>query len=295
MQARPLPVIMISSVTQASSAAAVEAMAEGCGEDGPKPAGPYSVGEFRNTLSEKIRAAALARLPQRRAAAAPVRKQPAVPAAETVFDGSPLIVVGASTGGTEAVERILVQLPAGMPPIAVVQHIPAGFSRAFADRLARLCQIRVREAVHGDWLETGTALIAPGNFHMRVIKMAGKLRVAIEDGPPVCYQRPSVDVLFDSAADLRLAGMIGVLLTGMGADGARGMVALRAAGAHTIAQDKASSVVFGMPREAIRVGAASAFGPRADWRGLDRPFPFTAAEAVLGFPPQIRPILTDES
>lgn len=254
MRAHPLPVIMISSLTQSSSAAAMEALAEGAVEVLAKPSGPYSVGEFRGSLAAKIRAAAAAR-PRMRTSTSPAGPPPSQPAA---WNGRvPLIVIGASTGGTEAVERILVRLPAGMPPIVVVQHIPAGFSHAFAARLDKLCALSVREAAHGDRFEPGTALVAPGNFHLRAVRMAEKLRAAVEQGPPVCYQRPSVDVLFESVASTGTRGVLAVLLTGMGSDGANGMAALRQAGAHTIAQDEATSTVFGMPREAIRLGAAA--------------------------------------
>ena len=134
-----------------------------------------------------------------------------------------LIAIGASTGGTEAIEKILRQLPAGSPPVVVVQHIPAGFSKAFADRLDGLCRIQVREAVNGDAVSPGLALVAPGNFHMRFSRSGGRSRVTIGDGPLVCYQRPAVDVLFESVAEAGAAGVVAVLLTGMGSDGALGM------------------------------------------------------------------------
>ena len=167
-----------------------------------------------------------------------------------------LVAIGASTGGTEAIERILVQLPEQFVPVVITQHIPAGFSRAFAERLDRLCRIRVREAVNGDVVQPGSALVAPGNLHMRVVRMGGRFRVSVQDGPAVCYQRPAVDVLFESVAEQAGASAMAALLTGMGADGARGMVRLRQAGAWTIAQDEASCAVFGMPKEAIRMGGA---------------------------------------
>lgn len=263
MQSTPLPVIMISSVAQASSRIAIEALAEGAIEVLAKPAGPYSVGEFRHGLAQKIRAAAASRVAKRR----PVATQPVpagvIPRANVAitstarFDPSiRLIAIGASTGGTQAIERILVELPETSPPIVITQHIPAGFSKAFAQRLDGLCRMNVREAVNGDRLNTGVALVAPGNFHMKVRCAADGYAVTVEDGPPVCYQRPSVDVLFHSIAPLFRESVIGVLLTGMGSDGADGMLAMHRTGAHNIAQDEASCAVFGMPKEAIRMGAA---------------------------------------
>jgi len=264
MRAYPLPVIMISSLTQRSSAAAIEALAEGAVEVLAKPSGPYSVGEFGATLAAKIRAAAATRPPKRVDATivprAPI--QPAVahrPSAAVLparHFTAPLIVIGASTGGTEAVERILLSLPPEMPPIMIVQHIPAGFSRAFAERLDKVCRLRVKEAADGDAAAPGTALVAPGNFHLKALHHGASFRALVETGAPVCYQRPAVDVLFKSVAALNLSGVIAVLLTGMGSDGADGMVALRTGGAHTIAQDEASCAVFGMPKEAIRRGGA---------------------------------------
>ena len=194
MQARPLPVIVISSIAQSSSRAAIDALANGAVEVLAKPSGPYSVGEFRTKLGDKIRAAAATRprrresLPHHRAApAAPVVSPPSWNASS---GRTRLVAIGASTGGTEAIERILVQLPEQFVPVVITQHIPAGFSRAFAERLDRLCRIRVREAVNGDVVQPGSALVAPGNLHMRVVRMGGRFRVSVQDGPAVCYQRP---------------------------------------------------------------------------------------------------------
>jgi two-component system, chemotaxis family, protein-glutamate methylesterase/glutaminase len=168
-----------------------------------------------------------------------------------------LIVMGASTGGTEALKAILTKLPADLPPIAIVQHIPAYFSKTFADRLNQLCQMEVREAVNGDRLRPGLALIAPGGFHMVLRWNGGGYSVELNEGPQVHHQRPAVDVLFDSAAKCGSAPhTLAVLLTGMGSDGAAGMLHLKDAGATTFAQDEESCVVFGMPREAIKLGAA---------------------------------------
>jgi two-component system chemotaxis response regulator CheB len=166
-----------------------------------------------------------------------------------------VIAIGASTGGTEAIREVLTGLPANMPGIVIVQHIPAVFSRAFANRLNDLCRLQVKEAADGDRLTAGLVLIAPGNFHMTLRRAGDEYRVTIQDGPRVCYQRPSVDVLFESVAQVAKDDAIGAILTGMGSDGAQGMLKMKRAGARTIAQDEASCVVFGMPREAIRAGA----------------------------------------
>jgi two-component system chemotaxis response regulator CheB len=161
-------------------------------------------------------------------------------------------------------------LPSDMPGMVVTQHIPAGFSRAFAERLNKFCGLRVREAADGDAVEQGLALIAPGNFHMIVRRYGAGYRVTVKDGPMVCYQRPSVDVLFGSVAEAAGANAVGVILTGMGSDGALGMKKMKSAGASTIAQDEATCVVFGMPKEAIRLG------------GADRVVPLQAvAQAIL--------------
>jgi two-component system chemotaxis response regulator CheB len=254
MHYRPLPVIVISSIGRASCQTAIEAMRLGAVEVLAKPSGPYSVGELRTVLAMKIRAAAASRIrkadvPETVPSAEP---QPLSPSA---FHSSSIIAVGASTGGTEAIETILTQLPEQVPGIVVTQHIPAGFSRAFADRLDQLCRIEVREAADGDYLIPGRALVAPGDYHMLLRKTSAGYRVAIRSGPRVCYQRPSVDVLFASVAEAAGARAVGVILTGMGSDGAEGMLKMKNAGAYNIAQDEASCTVFGMPNEAIRAGA----------------------------------------
>lgn len=254
MRFHPMPVVVISSLAQASSRAAIEALQSGAVEVLAKPGGPYSVGEMKQDLPRKIRAASHARISRPKAveAAAPVR---AGAKAACHAAASTIIAMGASTGGTEAIREVLVQMPENSPGIVVVQHIPAVFSTAFASRLNDLCRIHVREAVEGDRVLAGQALIAPGNFHMTLQKRGAEYSVAVRDGERVCYQRPSVDVLFDSVASVAGANAIGALLTGMGADGAQGMLKMKRAGARTIAQDEASCVVFGMPREAIRMGA----------------------------------------
>ena len=272
MHHHPMPVIVISSLGQASCRAALEALRLGAVEVLAKPGGPYSVGELRLSLANKIRAAAAARLRSSAPISAPPAPQtePAQPAS-----GVSVIAIGASTGGTEAVREVMLRMPAASPGIVIVQHIPPVFSLAFANRLNEICPMEVREAVDGDEVRRGLALIAPGDRHMMLKKAGAGYRVVVKDGPRVCYQRPSVDVLFASVAENAGAGAVGILLTGMGADGAQGMLRMKQAGARTIAQDEATCVVFGMPREAIRLGAAGRVLPllripSAIWAQPDR-------------------------
>jgi len=269
MQYRPMPVIVISSLGQASCRIALEALESGAVEVLAKPGGPYSVGELRLVLANKIRAAAAARIrttpsdaagAPRAGAQSTTRAPLAAPAA---WDPGLIVAIGASTGGTEAIAEVLVNIPQQFPPIVVTQHIPANFSRAFAERLNRICQLEVREAVDGDQLHPGLALVAPGDFHMLLRKRPGGYCVSVKDGPRVCYQRPSVDVMFRSVAEVAGAKSVGVLLTGMGSDGAAGMLQMKQAGAITIAQNEATCVVFGMPREAIRMGGVDHVQPLA--------------------------------
>ncbi|HUP03758.1 MAG TPA: chemotaxis response regulator protein-glutamate methylesterase [Bryobacteraceae bacterium] len=273
MRFHPIPAVVISSLAQPSCRAAIEAMELGAVEVLAKPGGPYSVGDLRRTVAEKVRAAALSRV-RRAGAEAPAAAggaraadraratRAAGPepgsAAGSVFAPAPdaVIAIGASTGGTEAIAQVLRKLPANCPPMVIAQHIPPEFSRAFAARLNDTCALTVKEAADGDQVTAGTALVAPGDFHMLLRRGAAGYSVTVKTGPRVCYQRPSVDVLFSSVAEAAGGRATGVLLTGMGADGAGGLLKMRQAGARTIAQDEATCVVFGMPREAIALGAA---------------------------------------
>ena len=257
MAHRPMPVIIISSLTQSGSAATIDALRAGAVDVLAKPGGPSSVGELAVLLKQRVRAirgvapAGLARAAAPVAAAAPTTIR---------FDsprrGNGIIAIGASTGGPQAIEAVLSRLPAETPPIVIAQHMPAGFTRAFADRLDKTCAIRVVEAAGGEEIEPGTAYVAPGGHHLVVQERGIKLMTALHDGPPVHHQRPAVDELFFSLAKLRGVPIVAALLTGMGSDGADGLLALRQAGAETIAEDERSCVVFGMPREAIARGAA---------------------------------------
>ncbi|HEV2198777.1 MAG TPA: chemotaxis response regulator protein-glutamate methylesterase [Bryobacteraceae bacterium] len=257
MESAPLPVIVVSSLAQSSCLAAMEALRSGAVDVLAKPSGPYSVGELRDGMGARIRAAAGAKL--RRPAASPPPPATAglaAPEHPPGYDDDALIAIGASTGGTEAIAAIFALLPAGMPPILIAQHIPPVFSATFAERLKRISRLDVREAADGDTLRAGLALVAPGGLHMLVERRAGRYAVRMKEGPLVQYQRPSVDVLFASVAEAAAGHAVGVLLTGMGRDGADGLLRMRRSGARTLAQDEVTSVVFGMPREAIKLGAA---------------------------------------
>lgn len=276
MKHYPLPVIVVSSLTQNSTRAALEALNRGAVDVLAKPGGPYSVADLKDDLPQRVRAAAAARLrrngappPAPAAAARPqVLESRAVPAAASGEPPQQVIAIGASTGGTVAIEQVLAALPAGMPPVVVAQHIPPGFSTTFAQRLNKVCALEVKEAEGGERLEFGRAFVAPGNRHLEIERIpGGGWRTRLHDGPKVCYQRPSVDVLFRSVAREAGAQAIGVLLTGMGADGAAGLLEMRRAGAETIAQNEETCVVFGMPREAIRMGAAEQVLPLEDIAG----------------------------
>lgn len=277
MKHYPLPVIVLSSLTQNSTRAALEALNRGAVDVLAKPGGPYSVADLKDDLPQRVRAAAAARIRRNGAAAAPPPPPPAqapvpAPARRPAEPGGAppqqVIAIGASTGGTVAIERVLAALPAEMPPIVITQHIPPGFSRTFAQRLNTMCALEVKEAEGGERLENGLALVAPGNRHMEIERIpGGGWRTRLHDGPKVCYQRPSVDVLFRSVAREAGPHSIGVLLTGMGADGAAGMLEMRRAGADTIAQNEETCVVFGMPREAIRMGAAQHVLPLGEIAG----------------------------
>ncbi len=264
MRAQPMPVVMVSAFTERGSETTLKALELGAVDFVAKPKGGSVQGlrDYAETLREKLRAAAHAKVAVRRPAAlAPL------PAVKPAVVATPLasvyrvIVVGASTGGTEAVRELLARLPANLPPILVTQHMPETFTKAFASRLNAASTLTVSEAVHGEPALPGHAYIAPGHSHLLLAKDGANYRLALSDAPPVNRHRPSVDVLFHSAAEVAGARALGVILTGMGKDGAAGMLALRQSGAYNFAQDEASCVVFGMPREAIACGAVQEVVP----------------------------------
>jgi two-component system chemotaxis response regulator CheB len=263
MHFHPLPAIVISSLTQPSCHAAIQALEYGAVEVLAKPGGPYSVGELRHDLAQKVRAAAASRIRRPEEAISPREAKASLLSRLTAaaFPAGTVLAIGASTGGTEAIANVLTRLPQACPGIVVAQHIPAQFSRAFARRLNELCAMEVKEAEDGDTLRAGLALVAPGDFHMLLRNTGGRYYVNVKSGPRVCYQRPSVDVLFASVAEAAGADAVGALLTGMGNDGAQGLLKMRQAGARTIAQNEATCVVYGMPREAVELGAADQILP----------------------------------
>ncbi len=257
----PLPVIIVSSLTPKGSQMAVEALESGAVEVLAKPGASYSVGDMSVQLKEKIRAAARTRVGRAVASASPGPTSLAPLSSSLTETTQKVIAIGTSTGGTEALKEVLLQMPVNIPGIVIVQHMPANFTTAFAERLNKLCRIEVKEAEDGDSILNGRALIAPGNFHMLLRRSGAKYYVNIKDGPLVHHQRPAVDVLFNSVAQYAGANAVGAILTGMGADGAQGLLKMKQAGAKTIAQDEASCVVFGMPKEAVKLGAADRVAP----------------------------------
>jgi two-component system chemotaxis response regulator CheB len=252
---RPMPVIIVSSLTPAGSKIALRALELGAVDVVAKQSSAWNIGSLREQLSHRVKAAARARLSLLRPAAPTGAGAAAESSAGIQFSPRQLIVIGASTGGTEAVKNVLMRLPAELPGICIVQHIPPVFSRTFAERLNECCALEVREAAQGDEVRPGTALIAPGDFHMAVEWTASGYRVRLRQDPPIHFTRPAVDMLFNSAAQCAGRHAVGVLLTGMGRDGAQGMQQLKAAGATNLAQNEATCVVYGMPRAAVELGA----------------------------------------
>lgn len=253
MQYYPLPVIIVSSLTTKGSKIALEALSLGALEVIAKPSEAYSVGDMSLQLAEKIRAVYGAKI------ISPSTQEnqplPSMGSRALTSTTNKIIAIGASTGGTEAIKKVLTRLPYNTPGIVVVQHMPAQFTTSFAQRLNELCQMNVKEAENGDTVMNGQVLIAPGNYHMVFKRTGSRYYVEVKTGPLVHYQRPAVDVLFKSVARFAGANALGIILTGMGKDGAQGMVEMKKAGAINIAQDEKSSVVFGMPKEAINLGA----------------------------------------
>ena len=254
MHAHPMPVVMVSSLTEAGCASAIRALELGAVDFVTKPRDVRErLGDVADQIVEKIKIAAAAQVRRRpRAESAPSARPSVSPARGTEH----VIAVGASTGGTEALLQFLAALPADAPGVAVVQHMPEHFTSAFADRLDHLCTVRVKEAADGDRVLTGHVLIAPGNRHMRVVREGASYVVRLSSEPPVNRHRPAVDVLFHSCAEHVKGAAVGVIMTGMGDDGARGLLAMRQAGARTLAQDEETCVVFGMPKAAVELGAA---------------------------------------
>jgi len=285
MRHHPMPVVVVSAYTKKGSKLALEALENGALDIVPKPGMAYSLSEMTGELVGKIKVAAKANVGQRtpqgsgasrsdplraprstvpgvtgrtfpgasfsRKASEPVN---VLPRLDRELPQNRMIAIGSSTGGTQALQYIVSRLPDDMPPILIVQHMPAGFTKAFADRLNGMSPMEVKEAEDHDQVRRGRVLIAPGGKHMVLRKGGSKVWVELNEGPKVCRQRPAVEVLFQSAANSVGGSALGVILTGMGNDGAEGMLAMKKAGSITIAEDEKSCVVFGMPMEAIKKG-----------------------------------------
>ncbi|MHB8907964.1 MAG: protein-glutamate methylesterase/protein-glutamine glutaminase [Syntrophales bacterium] len=254
MRYYPLPTIIVSSLTPKGGKLTLEALDIGAVDVIAKPGAAYTVGDMSIHLVEKIRAASRVRLSRKESQDVAVREEfePIKALAQT---SNKVIAIGASTGGTEALKQVLIKMPPNSPGIIIVQHMPANFTTAFAERLNNLCQITVKEATDNDSVTAGTALVAPGNYHMILRRSGARYYVEIKTGPMVHHQRPAVDVLFKSTAKYAGPNSIGVILTGMGSDGAEGLLEMKRTGATTIAQDEKTCVVFGMPKEAIKLNA----------------------------------------
>jgi two-component system chemotaxis response regulator CheB len=265
MRLRPMPVVMVSSLTERSADVTLRALELGAVDfvSKPKIDLAHTLDEYRDEIVAKVKTAARIRPRLRVAAVAPVPERYTADAV-VARDSAPrhfrttdrLIAIGASTGGTEAIKEILIRMPADAPGIIISQHIPEAFSGPFAARMNRESQMTVAEAQDGQQILPGHALVAPGNRHLMVVRDGSRYICRLSDGPPVNRHRPSVDVMFRSVAQNAGPNAIGVLLTGMGSDGAAGLKEMRETGATTIAQDEQSSVVWGMPGEAVRMGAA---------------------------------------
>lgn len=261
MKHQPMPVIIVSSLAQRGGEVALKALELGALEVMAKPGSSYSVKDMGEQLIEKVKAVYSVTYLKKNLWV----KKPAVEvirhSTAMLKTTNKIIAIGASTGGTEAIKEILVRLPAQMPAILIVQHMPENFTKSFAQRLDSLCSLTVKEAENGDQATPGKVLIAPGNKHMVLKRSGANYYVEIKDGPLVFHQRPSVEVLFSSVARYAGRNAVGAILTGMGKDGAKGLLEMKNAGAYTIAQDEKSSIVFGMPKEAILLGAAMKIVP----------------------------------
>jgi len=258
MKHYPMPVIVVSSLGKAGGEVALRAIELGAVEFVTKPGSAYSVGDMADQLVDKIKAAAAVKT-FKTVSFCPHSgggtKALAVKATKKI------IAIGASTGGTEALKEILVKMPVNAPAMVIVQHMPQSFTKAFATRLNGVCKIEVKEAEHGEYLSVGKALIAPGNFHMEIERSGSDYFVKLNSDPMVHHQRPAVDILFNSVAKMAGKNAVGCVLTGMGKDGAAGLLNMKNAGANTVVQDEKTCVVFGMPKEAIARGAVTVVKP----------------------------------
>jgi two-component system, chemotaxis family, protein-glutamate methylesterase/glutaminase len=263
MRLRPMPVLMVSTLTEQGSAATLRALELGAIDFIAKPKMDIKnkLEEYASDIRAKIRVVAAAKIQAAKPANHTKKMIKALQKNAINANQDALLAIGASTGGTEAIKEILMQMPADCPPILIVQHMPEGFTKSYAARLDSLCDINVREAVHGEPILPGHAYLAPGDFHMAITRASGHFICQITQNDPVNRHRPAVDVLFNSVANLCKGNAVGVILTGMGKDGAAGMKLMHDTGCKTIAQSEASCVVFGMPKEAIAQGGVDEIVP----------------------------------
>jgi two-component system chemotaxis response regulator CheB len=267
MQHHPLPVIIVSSLSQEGSVVALDAVQSGAVDVMCKPGASYAVGDMAIELRQKIKAASRVNLSKMQEATKSLKvSRPHTKA--LLKTTSKIVAIGASTGGTQALEALLRQFPSNAPGTVIVQHMPAGFTRAFAERLKGLCAVEVKEAENGEILTIGKVLIAPGNRHMLLKRSGAQYYVEVKDGPLVGHHRPSVDVLFRSVAQNAGSNAVGCILTGMGSDGAAGLKLMRDAGAVTVGQDEASCIVYGMPKAAYEAGGVVHVAPLNEITGL---------------------------
>ncbi len=257
----PCRVIIVSSLAEKGSEVALKALEYGALDVVAKPGYSYSVEDMEQQLIQKIKA--VAQIPIKKIGSKSLTKSVAhEPKKDSLIKTTnKIIAIGASTGGTEAIKQVLEKMPLNVPPIIIVQHMPKFFTKSFANRLNEICGIHVKEAEQMEILSPGKALIAPGDMHMELMRSGAVYYVKLKDGPMVFHQKPSVEVMFNSVAKYAGKNAVGVILTGMGKDGAEGLVNMKAEGAYTIAQDEKTSVVFGMPKEAILLGGACKVAP----------------------------------
>lgn len=271
MRLRPMPVLMVSSHTERGNEVTLKALELGAVDFITKPGIGSGMSEMGNEIGDKIRAVARARI-HRHALRSNTEERPQPLSGHYLNTAEKLVFIGSSTGGTEALKEVLMRMPASSPPLLITQHMPEAFTRSFAQRLDGISAMTVKEAEQNERIAPGHAYIAPGHSHLRLKKNGAYYYTELSRAEPVNRHRPSVDVLFESAAEVAGANALGVIMTGMGKDGAQGLLAMRRAGAYTIAQDEASCVVFGMPKAAIEVGAAMEITALRDIAGrvLDR-------------------------
>jgi two-component system chemotaxis response regulator CheB len=264
MKHYPLPIIVVSSLTVKGCKVALEALDSGALEVMCKPGSSFSVGDMSVELIDKIKAVTQVKVERRASSLRRPGPGPVARLSALTRTTHKVVAIGASTGGTEAISRLVSAMPANGPGMVVVQHMPETFTNAFAERLDSVSAMEVKEAENNDTVQPGRALIAPGNKHLLLRRSGARYFTEVKSGPFVCRHRPSVEVLFNSVARIAGPNAVGVMLTGMGGDGSKAMRAMKESGATNIAQDEESSVVFGMPKEAIKTGAVDKVVPLSD-------------------------------